>query len=166
MALRHTSIPFDKLGVHVWVVRGFKGGRYLEKRATFVPEARRPTPITWRKRKGAIGLCWEKNRPLVADVHALEQLAAKKSEFCALPADTRFGLSWEEFENARHYRAVLAIPLRVPRLARFPVRGVACVDVRVDGKAHELDTLSERDDFSAVLSVCEAVLRGRWRRGR
>lgn len=165
MALRHTSVPFDKLGVHVWVVRGFKGARYLEKRATFVPEARRTTPITWRKQKGAIGWCWAENHALVADVEALEKIAPNEQAFLGLPAKTRFGLSWYELEESRHYRAVLAIPLRVRRVAKFRVRGVVSVDLRVDGKANELDTLSARDDFSAVLSVCEAVLRGRRFRG-
>lgn len=161
ITLRNTSVAFDHLAVHVWAVRGIKGARYLEKRATFVPEARRTTPITWRKGKGAIGLCWARNHSLVADVEQLERQASDRSSFYSLPRDERFGFSWEELEESRHYRAILAIPLRVPKRGRYHVRGVLSIDLRVDGKANELDTLSTRDDFSAVLSVCEAVLRGK-----
>lgn len=162
IAQRHTTIPFDKIGVHVWAVRGVLGARYLDRRASFIPEARRSTPITWRKAKGAIGLAWAEDSTLVADVERLEEEAPTEAMFNALEPSERYGLSWHEYREARQYRAILAVPLRQARWGRFRVRGCLSVDLRLDGRANELDNLAARDDFGAVLSVCEAILvRGR-----
>jgi uncharacterized integral membrane protein len=106
------AIEFTKIGVHVWAVRGLWGARYLEKRATFIPEARRSTPITWRQGKGAIGLCWRLNQELVADVEKLERKGPDKTAFCALPEEERFGFSWRDLQESKRYRAILAMPLR------------------------------------------------------
>jgi hypothetical protein len=56
IVVRATGIPMEKVGVHVWSVRGFKGMQRLERRARFTIEKRKSTPVTWRKGKGAIGL--------------------------------------------------------------------------------------------------------------
>jgi hypothetical protein len=149
------GIEMNKVGVHVWSVKGLKGFRYLQRRATFVIEQRRRTHVIWWKGKGAIGVAWEDDDPKIANVEHLHALGPTRDEFCAIPAAERFGMSWREFRRTSHYRAILAIPLR----ANGKVRGVLSVDIQVDGMAYKLDTLSNDPQFNNVLTVCEAVLR-------
>lgn len=155
---RTTEIPWDRVGVHVWTVRGLKGMCHLERRATFVVEKRKTTPITWRKGKGAIGACWSRDESLILDVAKLEQLGHDRATFCALPSEARYGLSWREFRASQHYRAVLAIPLRAGPPGALRVAGSLSVDVQVNGHIDALNRLSQDRNFGAVLSVCEAVL--------
>lgn len=170
LAVDRLGIDMKKVGVHVWGVRGLPGCRYLERRATFVIEPRRATHVIWRKGKGAIGLAWDEDDALVANIEGLDQRldiegldqrlddrARSEQAFCEIPKRERFGLSWREFRHARRYRAVLAVPLRV----RGKVRGCLSVDVLVDGHANSLDTLLQDDRLNAVLTVCEAVLGGK-----
>jgi len=155
---RTTTIPWEHVGVHVWTVRGMKGMRHLQRRATFVVERRRATPVTWRKGKGAIGRCWAEEEALIADVAELEQRGPDRKTFCSLAREERFGLSWREFRVSRHYRAILAIPLRAGPPGALRVVGCLSVDVRADGHVDDLTRLLDDSRFGAVLSVCEAVL--------
>jgi hypothetical protein len=153
-----TTILHGKVGVHVWTVRGPRGLRHLERRAQFIPQERRTTSITWRKGKGAMGQCWDTDSPVVADVEALEALASDEAAFCQLPRAVRFGLTWQEFAESKHYRAILAIPLRTGPSGAHRFRGCLSVDVQENGKAAELDALVQSNQFSYVLSICESVL--------
>ncbi|MEX2646086.1 MAG: hypothetical protein WD249_07490 [Gaiellaceae bacterium] len=155
-AVEVLGIDMKDVGVHVWGVRGFYGFRYLERRATFIIEPRRPTHVLWRRGKGAIGLAWEEDDPLVANVQNLIERGRTERVFYEIPHRERFGLTWREFKRARRYRAVLAVPLRV----RGKVRGCLSVDVQVDGYADKLDTLLGDEKLNAVLTVCEASLAG------
>ncbi|HKF13796.1 MAG TPA: hypothetical protein VKB13_01045 [Gaiellaceae bacterium] len=148
------GLEMRAVGVHVWSVKGLKGSRYLDRRSTFVIEPRRETQVIWRKAKGAIGVAWDEDEPKIANVEHLVERGPDETQFCAIPRAERFGLSWREFRRSRHYRAILATPLR----ARGRVRGVLSVDIQVDGQADKLDTLSQDPQFNNVLTVCEAVL--------
>jgi hypothetical protein len=144
-----------KVGVHVWAVKDFKGCRYLEKRATFIlPTRRRSTHVLWRMGKGAIGIAWADEDAVIANVEHLQQRAPTAAVFCAIPRRDRYGLSWREYQRSRHYRAVLAVPLRVGNR----VRGCLSVDLQLVGLADQLDTLSTEEKVNDVLAVCEAVL--------
>jgi hypothetical protein len=44
-----TGLDMKLVGVHVWTIRGPKGVRHLERRATFTIVQRRRTPVTWNK---------------------------------------------------------------------------------------------------------------------
>jgi len=158
LVAKETTIPYDKVGVHVWTVRGLRGMRYLDRRAQFLPQRRPQSSITWCKGKGAMGICWASDKPILADVETLETRGGSASEFCALARSERFGLSWEEFCATKHYRAILAMPLRLGPPGARRVAGVISVDLQVDGKAEELNTLLMTQQFSYVLSVCEDVL--------
>jgi hypothetical protein len=157
LAVEHLGIDMTGVGVHVWAVKGLKGFRYLERRATFVLEARRSSNVVWRKGVGAVGLAWAEDEPLVANVEHLAATATSERLFSEIPRRNRFGLSWREYRRSRHYRSILAIPLR--RHTR--VLGCLSVDVKPDGYADLLDTLSRQDQFNNVLAVCEAVLVGK-----
>lgn len=58
------GVDMTKVGVHVWTVKGFVGCRYLDKRASFILQNRRSTPVLWRKGKGAIGIAWDEDDPV------------------------------------------------------------------------------------------------------
>jgi len=158
LAVEKLGLPMDKVGVHVWSVRGIKGFRYLSRRATFVIRPRRRSAhIIWRKGKGAIGIAWDEDEGIIANVENLQARGPSQRLFCAIPRRDRFGLGWHEFRRMRHYRGILAVPLRV----RGDVRGCLSVDIQVDGRADDLDTLATDEGFADVLRVCEAVLEKR-----
>jgi GAF domain-containing protein len=157
LVVESLQIDMTKVGVHLWTVKGLKGFRYLEKRATFIIETRRSSHVLWRKGKGAIGMAWAEDDPLVANVEHLQQRATSEQLFYEIPRRDRFGLEWREFRRARHYRSILAVPLRV----NGRVRGCLSVDIQVDGRADDLDNLSQNDQFNNVVAVCEAVLGGK-----
>jgi hypothetical protein len=94
-----TGIPYDNIGAHVWTVTGLPGLRYLRRRAKFVPFNRRTTPITWRKGKGVLGVCWMDKRSFVADLDALRRVSEPEASeaFRSLSREDRFRLSWKEF---------------------------------------------------------------------
>lgn len=158
---RTTVLSRDAIGVHIWTVRGLRGVRRLERRATFVPGERQPTAITWRMGKGVLGQCWARDQWILADLEPLAN-ASDEEAFYAIPREERFFFTWQEARSTAHYRAVLAWPLRGgPENARRVV-GVLSVDVQSPGAYAELDKTwtQNRADFSAHLAVCEAVLSG------
>jgi hypothetical protein len=146
----------DKVGVHVWTVKGLKGFRYLVRRTTFVIKPRRRTAhhVIWCKGKGAVGIAWAEDDGILANVENLEARAPTEAAFCAIDSRERFGLDWREFKRSKHYRAVLAVPLTT----RGRVKGCLSVDLQVDGRAEDLERLAADDQFNNVLRVCEAVL--------
>jgi len=154
LAVQTLGIDMTKVGAHVWTVKGPRGFRYLDRRVTFIIERRRQTNVTWRKGKGAIGLAWSEDAPVIASVENLQHLGSSERLFCAIPRRERFGLNYREFLRSRHYRAILAVPLRVDT----GVRGCLSIDVQIDGHADTLDTLVKDDQFNNVVAVCEAVL--------
>jgi hypothetical protein len=160
VAVKELGCPLagmEKVGVHVWVVRGFIGARFLERRATFTLEPRRETQIVWRKGKGAIGVAWAANRAKIASVAAVKASAATEDQFYALSRDDRYGLTWDEFEKAERYKAILAIPLET---RPNHVAGCLSVDIQLEGYDQQLDTLAKAEQLTRALMTCESVLRG------
>lgn len=160
LAVRELGIPqddLDRIGVHVWGVRGLWGARFLERRAKFTLQPRRETKVQWRRGVGAIGVAWDKDEAKIANIENLEQLGPTEQDFCGLSREARFGLSWSQFSKSKHYRAILAIPLEAE-----PDRVVGClsIDVQLDGYADKLDTLSRVEKLSTVRDVCEKALGG------
>src|SRR5437016_3209894 len=78
-------IAMAKVGVHVWALKGLKGFRYLDRRATFILEPRRPTQVIWRKGKGAIGIAWNDDEPIIANVENLRKRGTSQRLFCEIP---------------------------------------------------------------------------------
>lgn len=154
------SVRRDVLGVNIWVVRGFTGARHLHRRVQFLTQERQPTSIVWCKGKGVIGYCWADNHPLVADNTAIAAQGGTKEAFCELPANERFGLSWEEFQQVQHYQAVLAVPIRCGPSGAPYVAGCVAIDVQEDGFAAPLETLGESRQLGALVRACGMVLEG------
>lgn len=161
LVVRELRIPreeMEKIGVHVWSVRGIKGARFLERRAKFTLQPRRETRVLWRKGTGAIGVAWDLGEPIIANVENLDKLAPTEEEFCDLESAKRYGLMWREFQKSKHYRAILAIPLES---RRGRVAGCLSIDLELDGYADRLDTLSKVDQLSTIRDVCEEALGAR-----
>lgn len=155
----NTSMHRNQFGVNIWLVKGMLGFRRLVREATVVGYKRHETPITWTKGKGIIGEAWGRKKGRVADLDAVRATFWDQTTWCELKRSDRFRLSWDEFNETRRYRAVLAVPLRRHRWARHPVKGVAAIDSLVPGKAAELNELYDMPEFSSVRRTCEAAFR-------
>lgn len=160
IVVKHTSLTHDALGVHVWTVAGPPLARYLRRRTTFRPVGRQRLPITWRKGKGAIGLCWARERGAVTDIDLLMRLAPDEQSFCKLPAEKRLGMTWDEFQRSADYRAIWTVELMTGPEGRQRFRGCLSVDVQTPGKADELKAAirNHQDELNPVLDTCEAIL--------
>jgi hypothetical protein len=160
LAVRELAIPgnrMEKIGVHVWSVRGFKGARVLTRRAKFTLQPRKETRVLWRKGTGAIGTAWDRGEALIANIENLELLGPTEREFCELDPSTRYGLNWRQFQKSRHYRAILVIPLETQP---DKVAGCLSIDIQLDGYADRLDTLTKVDQLSTIRDICERALGG------
>jgi len=160
VVVKHTSLSHEVLGVHVWTVAGPPLARYLRRRTTFRPLGRQKLAITWRKGKGAIGRCWTTERAAVVDIDALMRLAPDEEHFCKLPSPQRLGMTWDELQKAKHYRAIWTVPLMAGPEAGKRFRGCLSVDVQARGKADELKAAiaAHEDELNPVLDTCEAAL--------
>jgi hypothetical protein len=158
---RNTTLELADIAVHVWVVRGMRGLRRLERRATFIPRDRPPSPITWRCGKGVLGQAWARDDWIVADLEPLAN-ARTEGEYYEIPRARRFGFTWQEARATVHYKAILAHPLHGgPENARRVI-GCLSIDAQAPGGAKELGAVWDRehDTLRAHVSVCEAVLDG------
>jgi hypothetical protein len=144
-----------ELTVHIWEIRGLVGIRHLARRAAFRLHDFDPASVIWHKGKGALGVCWKRERPYVVDIAFLDQ-ARDEESFCTLPQEERLGLTWGEFERLRHYRSTLVVPLR--RRPGSALWGILSVSSLVDGKVSDLVALNNSQRFKDVLSICKAAV--------
>lgn len=156
---RETALDLSDIAVHVWAVRGMRGLRRLERRATFVTQDRPASPITWRRGEGVLGWVWESDRWVLADLEPLAN-AASEAEFYAIPREERFFFTWQEAQATAHYKGILAWPLHGGPENAQSVIGCLSIDAQVLGGATELGGVwgRERQTLSAHVAVCEAVL--------
>ena len=159
---RVTTVPHQKIGVHVWSIMGPPSAKHLVRRANFRAVGHRRLSITWRKGKGAIGRCWATGETFVADLEALEARGADETRFCALPAETRFEMTWQEFQAGRRYRAIYVTPLRAGPPSAQRIRGCLSIDIQENGKAEELEhkLIEHEAELAPLLNICEQVLQG------
>lgn len=155
-----SDIPHTDIGVHIWVVAGPPGCRYLARRATYLPEGRRRSRVTWRRGKGVLGACWQGNAPVLTDLALLEQAAPSAEVFGRISKERRLGLTWSEFDATRHYRAVWATPVRSGPEGGAKLRGCLSVDIQTDDKLDALRKAVEDQgrNLGRALEVCERVL--------
>lgn len=155
-----TEVARENIGVHVWTVEGVPGIRRLERRATFLPMNRPPSPITWRKGKGVLGQVWQRDEWILADLEEMAS-AMTEDEFYAISREDRFFFTWHDAKATRHYKAALVWPLHGGPQNAPKVVGCLSVDVQEDGAVHALDVLWEthRVDLNAHIALCEEILR-------
>ncbi len=152
--------PHPEVSVHVWTVVGPPGLRYMRRRSVFLSGTRRALTDTWRKTKGPVGMCWQTEKPFVADIEALDDRSPDEATFCAIDPDDRFHMTWTEFLRTRASKAIWVEPLFGGPPGAGGVRGCLAVDVRIPRTASELERVVEerRDDLDAQIDVCEKLL--------
>lgn len=151
-----TSMQKGEYGVNIWLIRGPLGFRRLVRGPSITPP-HDSTPIVWTKGKGAIGQAWKRKRDRFADLDTLRENYPTQESWCRRSKEARFRLGWDEFADTERYRAVVAVPLRVARFVRYPVRGVVAIDALVPGKAGELEALTKSPGFDAVMKTCQTA---------
>jgi hypothetical protein len=104
---------WEKTGVQAFQVRGWWKQRQVRV-ARVRLAAVASSGIQWGKGKGVIGQCWATRQPQYED---LGERFAPFSEFGrlqweALPLETRFGLSFDEFQTVKgKYGIIAAVPI-------------------------------------------------------
>lgn len=154
-----TGTDYRHLGVHIWTVTGFRGGRHLVNRATFKTQRHRDPPIRWTRGKGAIGRCWETGCEALDDAEALGGLT--EHQFLVLDPEDRFQMTWQEFQHTREYMAIWVSPIFKGPAGNRKVGGCLSVDiVEQEMAAALLDaaTRAKKRDLADVLAVCNDVL--------
>lgn len=154
-----TSIENKDLGVHIWTVTGFPGGRYMVNRATFKTTRHEPGPVRWTKGKGAIGKCWETGLQSLEDLDPLSHLT--DPAFSELPPRERFGMTWQEYQQTREYRAIWVTPIFKGPAGNRTFGGCLSVDVTNHAQAAgELDraTQSRKHELDDILAFCNSIL--------
>lgn len=184
--------PPDHLGVHVWSLRDPRiwllprwltdrllgsepptGGwrsfvpraPFLDRRAAYTSERRVHPPFTFTRDKGVIGRCWRLGREILEDMEVLRTVGTAKEFYAGFPYDVRFGLSWRQWWNSRHFSVIWAYPLFAgPRAARR-FAGCVSLDLKCDGQFAALEqlALNKTPELESLLWDCAAVLRGDWR---
>ena len=130
--------------MHVWSVRGLPGIRRLERRATFIPQDRPSSAITWRKGKGVLGQVWVRDDWILADLEPLAS-ASTEREFYEIPREHRFLFTWQEARATARYKAILAWPLHGGAENARRVIGCLSVDAQASGGATELGRAWDHD---------------------
>lgn len=139
-----TSLNARDIGIGVFVVQR----RLLPPRRRYlgrVAEARvvqltSPTGITWARGKGALGLAWERGRPVAFDL-AGTWADPSLWESSTGPNAPTMGLTRSEIERlVNRYSAVLAVPIH----SSAEVVAVVSLDTRADASSewvHDVSTL-------------------------
>lgn len=137
--LNEKKLPWDKVGISVFVVRRrrlwFVGVERLDRVTRAKVGVSNPSSIVWTRGKGVIGECWETGedvgRNFARDYALLD--GCTRPTWDALSADFRQGLSYEEFLKTKGHGAVVAVPILNER-GRF--RG--CVSIDAPGDCYDI----------------------------
>lgn len=109
-----TGLDIRELAIHVWVVRRTLAhpwsGQLTRPFSVRLGHTGANRAMTFVKGKGVVGRCWETNNPVEVDYQA---------------TPNPMGLTPEEYEQTKHLRAILAVPIRAGKQGRF----VGCVSV-------------------------------------
>ncbi len=156
------GMPHGTVGVHVWEITGPLIARRLKRRATFRTKASRQMPVLWTRGKGVIGQCWAnpKKKDELTDLAALRERAPDETSFCQLPAYERFNMTWQEFEDGKHYDLVWVTKL-YRGLGNSPkLWGMLSVDVEVPGCADAVKAAlrAHEDEMRTLLNTCEELV--------
>lgn len=155
------GIQSKDLGVHVWTVTGFPGGRHLVNTATFRMFSKPLPAVQWTKGKGVIGRCWASGVESVDDLTLYYSAPKSRSEFEALSDDDRLGMRWDDFLKTRDFVAIWATPIFRGPQGRRRFGGCLSVDITAPKNAAALladVTRREKPELDNILAVCHTVL--------
>jgi hypothetical protein len=114
-ATHHAHCDWETTGIQAFTVRRRRLHRDDQVRVGKVRLAPVPSSgIRWTTGKGAIGRCWERSAVVIADLatdfHPF--LAYTKQEWDGMAHETRYGLTFEEFQRVKDkYGLVVAVPI-------------------------------------------------------
>lgn len=112
--IRHAHADWENTGIQAFGVRGYHRWAHQVRLSKIRLGAIPSSGIRWTKGKGVIGRCWETRSPQYEDlsVHFAPYLDCAKEQWDALPAGTRFGLSFSDFQTQKgKYGIVAAVPM-------------------------------------------------------
>lgn len=148
----------NELTVQVWRCRD---DETFDRRARFfLPHYHKSSGVEWRMGKGVAGTAWAQEQPVVVDLAPLHERAkVGERAFNALPADERYGMSYQELQASSDSRGVAAYPL----FSTEPVRtllGIFLIDYASEDGNFECLTNALKTwwHLGALLAACENVL--------
>jgi hypothetical protein len=105
-----------------------------------------------------LGQCWASSETnQLSDLKGLNALT--EAEFCALPSIQRFGMTWQEYGEGRHYSVVWVAKLFAGRGDAPKHRGMLSVDVEGDHLGELKKVLNGHgEQVRALLTMCEGIL--------
>ncbi|MEA2386899.1 MAG: hypothetical protein QOJ22_1073 [Thermoleophilaceae bacterium] len=156
------KLPLREIGVHIWVVRGPFFAKHLRRGARFLLLGdRTQSGIRWKKGKGVVGIAWERRGYEIKNLDGLAARASTELAWRQLPDADRLGMTWDEFQATKQYKAIYAAPLfdRRQTSGDPEVRGVVAVDVLRRGRYLDLKRATiGSSTFDSIVGVCEAGL--------
>jgi len=108
------GMPWKNTGVQAFAVRGPWWRRRQDRLSKARVGAIATSGVKWEKGKGVIGRCWETKRHQYEDLEAAfaPYVDYDETQWTALSADKRFGLSFADFTTLRgKYGIVAAVPI-------------------------------------------------------
>ncbi|MFZ1924786.1 MAG: nucleoside 2-deoxyribosyltransferase [Solirubrobacteraceae bacterium] len=187
------KLPAEHLGVHVWSLRDPRvwfvphwltslmmgdsraeptGWRsflprtpFLARRAAFTNERRVHPSMAFTRDKGVIGRCWRLEREIVENLQPLREVVTAQDFYEKFSYDERYGLSWRQWWNTRHFCAIWVYPIYDGPVSARRFAGCVSVDLTCSGRFDLLERLAtERNaELDSLLWDFVAVLRGDWR---
>jgi hypothetical protein len=111
---RRAGADWETTGIQAFLLRRRWWGSHQVRAARMRLGAVPSSGTIWTEGKGVIGRCWATGAPQCVDLesHFAPYLTATKEEWEALPAATRFGLTFEDFTRlGGKYGVVAAVPI-------------------------------------------------------
>jgi hypothetical protein len=161
--LTSSLIYIVKHGGSSWLDAGVQAfamqGRWGRQRQIRVAKVRlRPvgtSGVTWSKDKGVIGRCWATNAQQYEDLEThfspFEDL--DETAWDALPVETRFGLSFDDFQHLRgKYGVVAAVPIMNNK-----DRYIGCITADFGPRSSQPSTLKKTEILGSLASTADLV---------
>jgi hypothetical protein len=146
-----TGIDWKRAGLNAFLVGGvFRKRQFRLARVKLTPYPQ-ASGVRWTRGKGVIGRCWSTQRFAMHDLRAefAQHYEADRVRWEALPADARFGLSFDEFQRTRDlYGVIAAVPILDPQK---PGKYLGCVSLDTPRDSAEgIDQKKVEEDLGAV----------------
>lgn len=146
-----TGIDWKRAGLNAFLVEGVLRRRQVRLARVKLTPYPQASGVRWTKGKGVIGRCWSTQRFAIHDLRAeyAPFYEADRGRWEALPAEARFGLSFDEFQRTRDlYGVVAAVPIVDPQT---PGKYLGCVSLDTPkDSAEKIDHKKVEEDLGAV----------------
>lgn len=154
--LRDRSKITADFGLHVFLVdRRFEEPQLVRvARKRMTPKA--PQPRSFARGEAVVGTCWRREEEVLADFTREPLASADQDAWNLMSEDSRFGMTWSEYENSRiRFKAVGAVPITGFR-AGTGFAGALSFNLGTEA-AVDVDALRETE-ATRVLSLCAEAI--------